>query len=168
MDSELMRELARMAYYSSGGEITSLSANVHRKRTIRINTHGGPIPECHGEWIDLHTAEDMRMRAGEYALISLGVSMELPRGFYAEIVPRSSTPGRYGVIMANSMGIIENSYNGDNDIWKFPAYAFRDTHIPEGTRLCQFRLVRCAEPVEFEQVDRLGNDNRGGIGSTGV
>ena len=135
---------------------------------IKINTHGNKLPETHGEWTDLATAEDVTLSAfGGVAIISLGISMELPEGYYAEMLPRSSTCKKFGVIMANSMGIIENDYNGDNDIWGFPAVAIRDTFIPKGTRICQFRLVKQSLPVEFEQVESLGNDDRGGFGSTG-
>lgn len=134
---------------------------------IRINTHGNELPVCHGEWVDLFTAEDVEMEPLDFKIISLGVSMELPEGYYAQIVPRSSTCKNFGVIMANSLGIIENSYKGDNDTWSFPAVAIRKTQIPKGTRLCQFQLVKQAPPIEFEQVDRLGNPDRGGLGSTG-
>lgn len=134
---------------------------------IRINTHGNKMPESHGDWIDLCTAEDVVMDTLDYKIISLGVSMQLPEGYYAEMVPRSSACKNFGVMMANSMGIIDNGYNGDNDVWGFPAVAIRKTEIPKGTRICQFRLVKCAEPVEFEQVEKLGNADRGGFGSTG-
>ena len=134
---------------------------------IIINTHGNPLPVSHGEWIDLYTAEDVYMQPFEFRIISLGVSMQLPEGYYAEVVPRSSTCKNYGVIEANSMGIIENDYCGDNDIWGFPAVAIRETHIPIGTRVCQFRLVKQADDVHFIQVDSLGNMDRGGFGSTG-
>lgn len=134
---------------------------------IKINTHGNALPESHGEWIDLRTAEDAILEPQEYREISLGVSMQLPDGYYAEVAPRSSTCKNWGVIMANSIGIIENSYCGDNDIWKFPAVAIRHTKIPSGTRICQFRLVEQTAPVQFEPVELLDNPDRGGFGSTG-
>ena len=134
---------------------------------IKINTHGGPMPERHGEWIDLSTATPVFLKPLEYKRISFGVSMELPDGYYAEVVPRSSTCEKWGVIMGNSMDVIENDYNGDDDIWQFPALAIRETYIPEGTRICQFRLVKQQEEIELEQVNSLGNKNRGGFGSTG-
>ena len=134
---------------------------------VKINTHNNPMPEQHGEWIDLFTAEDIFMRAGWYENISLGVSIELPDGYYAEMVPRSSTFKKYGILMANSIGIIDHDYCGDNDIWHFPAYATRNIYIPVGTRICQFRLVKNPPDIEFEQVEFLGNEDRGGFGSTG-
>lgn len=135
---------------------------------VKINTHGNPMPQKHGDWIDLCTAEDVEMRAGDFKLISLGVSMEFPEGFYAKVLPRSSTPGKWGIILANSMGIIDHEYCGDNDIWRFPAFAIRETSIPKGTRVAQFCVVRQEERIELEQVDLLGNDDRGGVGSTGT
>ena len=135
---------------------------------VRINTHGNPLPETHGEWVDLYTAEDTTLEPLDFAIISLGVAMELPAGYYAQVVPRSSACKNFGVIMANSVGIIEHSYCGNDDIWGFPAVAIRHTEIPKGTRICQFRLVKQDEPIEFEVVEDLGNPNRGGWGSTGT
>lgn len=134
---------------------------------VKINPHGNPLPECHGDFIDLALAEDLRLKKGECGLFSLGISIELPEGYYAELVPRSSTCLKYGVMQANSIGIIDHDFCGDDDIWKFAAYAIRDTEIPKGTRICQFRLVRCSEPIEFVKVDRLMGPVRGGFGSTG-
>lgn len=135
---------------------------------IRINTHGNPVPaSVNGEWIDLATAEAVHLEPLEYRIINLGVSMELPEGYYAHIVPRSSTCQKYGVLQANSLGVIDRNYCGDNDVWGFPAVAIRATDIPKGVRICQFRLEKCPPPVEFEPVERLGNEDRGGFGSTG-
>lgn len=134
---------------------------------VRINTHGNELPVCHGEWIDLYTAEDVVMDPLDFKIISLGVSMELPEGYYANILPRSSTCKNHGIIMANSMAVIEHDFCGDGDVWGFPAVAIRHTEIPKGTRICQFRLMRQGESVEFEQVESLGNPDRGGWGSTG-
>lgn len=136
-------------------------------KKVKVNTHGNPLPECYGEWVDLSAAEDVEMKKGEFRIISLGVSMQLPPGFYAKVAPRSSTAGKYGILMANSIGIIENSYSGDNDVWGFPAYAIRDTVIEKGTRIAQFCVVPQEVRLEFEQVEKLGNDDRGGFGSTG-
>ena len=135
---------------------------------IRINTHGNEMPVSHGEWIDLRTAEDVELDPLEFKIISLGVAMELPEGYYAKVVPRSSTCKTFGIIMAKSIGIIEHNYSGNEDVWGFPAVAIRHTIIPKGSRICQFHLVKQDEPVEFEQVDDLGNPNRGGWGSTGT
>ena len=134
---------------------------------VKINTHSMPMPEQHGDWVDLSISEDAELKKGELKLLSLGVSMQLPEGYYAKVLPRSSTPMKHGIILANSEGIIDNGYCGDNDIWRFPAYAIRDTFIPKGTRIAQFCIVKQEEPVEFINVDSLNNPDRGGIGSTG-
>ena len=120
-----------------------------------------------GDWIDLRAAETVEMKAGEFKMIPLGVAMELPKGYEALVVPRSSTFKRYGIILANSIGIIDESYKGDNDEWNFLAYAMRDTEIKKDERICQFRIIGHQPEVEIEEVDTLGNENRGGIGSTG-
>lgn len=120
-----------------------------------------------GDWIDLRCAEDTTLIAGQFQLIPLGVAMELPHGYEALVAPRSSTFKKYGVILANSLGIIDESYKGDNDEWHFPAYAMRDTVIRKNERICQFRIIEHQPLVKLVEVDELGNDNRGGIGSTG-
>ena len=133
---------------------------------IRVKT-SGEAPKRLGDWIDLFTAEDATLSAMEFKVISLGVCMELPEGYEAHIVPRSSTYKKYGVIQANSVGIVDSDYKGDNDVWGYPVIALRDTFIPKGTRIAQFRLYKVCEPVEFEVVETLGNADRGGFGSTG-
>lgn len=121
-----------------------------------------------GDWIDLRAAEDVEMKASEFRIISLGVSMKLPEGYEAHIVPRSSTFKKWGILQVNSMGVIDNSYCGDNDVWGFPALAMRDTVIRKGDRICQFRIQKVMEPVEFVEVDQLDAPDRGGFGSTGM
>ena len=120
-----------------------------------------------GDWIDLRAAERVEMKKGDYALIRLGVGMILPDGYEAHVLPRSSTPSKFGIMLANSMGVIDNSYSGDNDEWKFPAVAIRDTVIEKGDRIAQFRLMENQPKIEFVTVDRLNENSRGGIGSTG-
>lgn len=122
--------------------------------------------EC-GDWIDLRAAEDVELKAGEYKMIPLGVAMQLPVGYEALVLPRSSTFKKYGVILVNSMGVIDESYCGDTDEWNFLAYALRDTKIPKNERICQFRIIRHQPAVSFLEVYNLGNESRGGIGSTG-
>lgn len=120
-----------------------------------------------GNWIDLRCAEDVEMKAGEYKMFPLGVAMELPNGYEAIVAPRSSTFRKYGIILVNSIGIIDESYCGDNDQWQYLAYAMRDTKIPKNERICQFRIIKHQPEVEFVEVETLGNEDRGGIGSTG-
>lgn len=119
------------------------------------------------DWIDLRAAERVELKAGEFKLINLGVAMELPKGYEAHIVPRSSTFKNFGVIQANSMGIVDESYCGPNDWFYFPAIALRDTIIEVNDRICQFRIERHQPTVVFQEIDRLDNTDRGGIGSTG-
>ncbi|MBQ8396816.1 MAG: deoxyuridine 5'-triphosphate nucleotidohydrolase [Clostridia bacterium] len=120
-----------------------------------------------GDWIDLRAAETVTLRAGEYRIISLGVSMRLPDGYEAHIVPRSSTFKKWGIIQVNHMGVIDNSYSGDNDIWGMPVLAMRDTVISLNDRICQFRIMERMPAVEFVEVEQLGGPDRGGFGSTG-
>ena len=120
-----------------------------------------------GDWIDLRSAEDVSMKAGEFKLIKLGVGMILPHEFEAHVVPRSSTFKNWGIIQANSMGVIDNSYSGENDQWHFPAIAMRDTEIKKNDRICQFRIVRRMGNIGIVKVDHLNEISRGGIGSTG-
>lgn len=120
-----------------------------------------------GDWIDLRCAENTIIKAGEYKMIPLGVAMELPKGYEALVAPRSSMFRKYGVLSANSIGIIDESYKGDGDEWNFLAYATRDTLIPKNERICQFRIIEHQPDVEMVEVETLGNADRGGIGSTG-
>lgn len=120
-----------------------------------------------GDWIDLRASETVTLEAGDFRIISLGVSMQLPEGYEAHIVPRSSTYKKWGIIQANHMGVIDNSYSGDNDVWGMPVIALRDTVIEENDRICQFRLVKRMEGIKFEEAESLGNPDRGGFGSTG-
>ena len=119
------------------------------------------------DWIDLRCAEDIDLKEGEFKLIPLGIAMELPEGYEAHVVPRSSTFKKYGVIQTNHMGVIDNSYNGDDDQWYTPVLAMRDTHIGFDERVFQFRIVKNQPPIVFEETDRLGGKSRGGFGSTG-
>ncbi len=120
------------------------------------------------DWIDLRAAEDTELKKGEFKLINLGVAMKLPKGYEAHIVPRSSTYKNFGIIQANHMGIIDESYCGDNDFWRFPAIAMRDTIIHKNDRICQFRIMKHQPFIEFEEVEILGEKDRGGFGSTGT
>lgn len=121
-----------------------------------------------GNWIDLRAAETIELKAGQAAFISLGVAMQLPYGYEAHIVPRSSTFRNFKIIQTNHMGVVDNSYSGDEDEWKMSVYALEDTTIKLNDRICQFRIVETQPHFEFEEVETLGNKNRGGFGSTGT
>ena len=138
---------------------------------IKIKYHADidPLEQKEGsDWIDLRTAETTMLRAGECKLISLGVSMKLPEGYEALVIPRSSTFKNWGVFQANHCGLIDNSYCGDNDVWKFPAYATQPVIIPKNTRICQFRIQKKMGAVDFVEVAALEEQDRGGFGSTGL
>lgn len=119
------------------------------------------------DWIDLRAAESVDLKKGEFKLIPLGVAMELPKGYEAHIVPRSSTFKNFGIIQTNHQGVIDSSYCGDNDEWKMPVYAMRDTHIEVNDRICQFRIMENQPKIQFEEVKVLTGVDRGGFGITG-
>ena len=139
---------------------------------IKIKYHTNGIEKLRyidgkSDFIDLRSAEDVELKAGDFKLISLGVSMELPKGYEAHIVPRSSTFKTWGILQTNSIGIIDESYCGDNDIWKMPVYATRDTVIHKNDRICQFRIMEHQPTIEFDEVEHLEGEERGGFGSSG-
>lgn len=142
------------------------------KLQIKIKYHNKNIDKLqfinnNSDWIDLRSAETVNLKANEFKLISLGISMELPEGYEAHVIPRSSTFKNFGVIQTNHFGLIDESYKGNEDIWRFPAYALRDTTINENDRICQFRIERKMPPISIIEVDNLNNESRGGIGSSG-
>ena len=119
-----------------------------------------------GEWCDLRAAEDVTLSPGEYHRIRLGIAVMLPVGYEAIIAPRSSTFERWGVIPANSIGVIDHLYCGDDDEWSFPVVAAYTT-TRKNDRICQFRIQKQQPEFTIEYVDDLGNENRGGFGSSG-
>ncbi|EHI56271.1 hypothetical protein HMPREF9333_00550 [Johnsonella ignava ATCC 51276] len=123
--------------------------------------------EKKSDWIDLRAAKDIELKAGDYALIPLGVAIKLPHGYEAHVVPRSSTFKNFGIIQTNSMGVIDESYCGNNDQWYMPVYAIRDTNIRINDRICQFRIMEHQPTVVFDEVSKLEDSDRGGFGSTG-
>ena len=119
------------------------------------------------DWIDMRASEEVTLKAGEFKLIPLGVAMQLPEGYEAHLVPRSSTFKTWGIIQTNSMGIVDCSYCGDNDMWRMPVIAMRDTKIRMNDRICQFRIMENQPKLVFREVERLTGKDRGGFGSTG-
>lgn len=140
--------------------------------TIKIRYTSDDLPHLKaiskGDWIDMYASETVHMKKGEFALIPLGVAMKLPEGYEAHLAPRSSTFKKWHIIQTNSIGIIDNSYSGDNDIYRFPAYAVEDTVIEKGDRICQFRIMESQPRIVFEECETLGGADRGGFGSTGT
>lgn len=140
----------------------------HWRIPIKYHADIHPLEKTeNGDWIDLRVAEDVELKKGEFKIISLGVSMKLPDGYEALVIPRSSTFKNWGIIQTNHCGLIDNSYCGDNDVWMFPALATRDVLIEKNSRICQFRIQKKMGDVTFDTVDKLGNDDRGGFGSSG-
>lgn len=140
--------------------------------TIRIKYFSDKIEKLayidgKSDWIDLRASQRVELKAGEFKLIPLGVAMELPRGYEAHVVPRSSTFKNYGILQVNSCGIIDGSYCGDEDMWYMPVYATRDTVIEQNDRICQFRIIENQPRIIFDEVESLTGVNRGGFGSTG-
>lgn len=121
-----------------------------------------------GSWIDLYTYENVSFKLGEQKYINLGLAMKLPEGYEAIMSPRSSTFKNWGITQTNSIGVIDSTYCGDNDIWMFPAYATKNVTIPAGTRICQFRIQKEQPNIVFNIVDSLGTEDRGGLGSSGL
>lgn len=143
-----------------------------KEENIKIVYHTDKIDkldyiEGKSDWIDLRAAEEVAFRAGEFKMINLGVSMALPKGYEAHVVPRSSTFKNYGLIQTNSYGVIDQTYCGQDDVWHWPAYATRDTVVHANDRICQFRIMENQPHIRFEEVEALEGKNRGGFGSTG-
>lgn len=140
--------------------------------SVQIKYHDDSIEKiekiAQGDWIDLRAAETVELKAGDFKIVSLGVSMKLPEGYEAHIVPRSSTFKKWGILQTNHMGVIDNSYSGDNDIWGMPVLAMRDTVINKNDRICQFRIMKKMDDLQFNEVDHLDGKDHGGFGSTGA
>ena len=141
--------------------------------TIKIKYHDPDMPKLtyvdgKSDFIDLRSAEEVHMSKGDFKIINLGISLKLPEGYEMVIIPRSSTFKKYGVIMANSQGLIDESYCSDLDVIGFPALAMKETVIHKYDRICQFRIQKHQPKIEFEEVESLGNEARGGFGSTGI
>lgn len=146
-----------------------------------------------GDWIDLRSSETVAFEAPHASslkerarkvsfdskLIRLGVAMELPKGFEAQVVVRSSTP-KLNVFQTNAKAIIDNSFRGGEDEWRLWLTALADTIINEGDRICQFRIVLSQKAtmwqklkwlfssgIKLKEVKELKSSDRGGIGTTG-
>ncbi len=143
--------------------------------TIQIYYHSKEIEKLtyidgKSDWIDLRAAEDVVMKAGEFRMISLGVSLRLPDGYEAIVAPRSSTFRNFGIIQVNSIGVIDESYGKDStdDLWMYPVVAMRDTEIHVNDRIAQFRILQHQPRIRFEEVGERKGQARGGFGSSGI
>lgn len=154
------------------GPLSALDSYVHTE-VVEIKYHSDQVERLKyigglkSDWVGLRAAEDVVMKEGEFALISLGISVKLPKGYEMIIVPRSSTFKNFGILQTNSMGVIDETYCGDNDIIRFPALAVRDTEIHVNDRICQFRIQKHQPPLQFEEKEHLSDQDRGGFRSTG-
>ena len=142
------------------------------EKTMRIKDQSDEIEKLtyiagKSDWIDLRVAEHVCLKKGEFRLISMGISVQVPEGYEMLLAPRSSTFKNFGLIQTNSLGVIDESYCGDNDIIRMPVYATRDTELQVNDRICQFRILAHQPHIVFEEVETLGNEDRGGFGSTG-
>lgn len=160
---------------------TFLLENVDKYRPAKFNVNVKYMDgqdkklelEKNGDWVDVYTNEETTISQFEQALIPLGFALEIPKGYEAFLAPRSSTFKNHGVIVANSFGIIDNTYCGDEDEWKLSVVALRETTIPKGAKIAQFRLIKSmtdhdgAKSIKFNEVDTLDNESRGGFGITG-
>ena len=159
-------------YAGKINEIIDVINGLNKQETIKIKYFTDEIDKINkidkGDWIDLRAAQTVELKAGEFKLIPLGVAMQLPEGYEAHVVPRSSTYKNFGIIQTNHQAVIDESYCGNNDQWFYPAYALRDTVINVNDRISQFRIMKKQLSISFEVVEVLGNDDRGGIGSTGT
>ncbi len=163
----------RVVGFKSGENICSEEEPMEEMQSVKIQYLDDTIERlCYvdgkSDWIDLRAAEEVTMQAGEFRLIPLGVAMQLPKGYEAHIVPRSSTYKNFGIIQTNHTGIVDNSYCGPKDWWYMPAYALRDTVIHKNDRICQFRIMENQAKFVFDEVTQLEGKDRGGIGSTGI
>ena len=133
-----------------------------------------------GNWIDVYAYEDVFVPVGQRKMINLGFALELPQGWEGHLAPRSSTFKTWGIIQTNSVGVVDDTYIGDNDIWHMPVYClqFKDyadrgiglekgTWIHKGDKIGQFRIMEVMPEIEFEEVESFGNADRGGFGTTG-
>lgn len=139
---------------------------------IKIKYHTDKIEKLRyidgkSDWIDLRVAKDYDLKKGDFALIDLGISVKLPEGYEMITAPRSSTFKNYGLLQSNSIGVVDESYCGDDDILMMPVYATRDVHISVNDRICQFRIFRHQPAIQFVECDHLSDESRGGFGSTG-
>lgn len=133
-----------------------------------------------GNWIDVYANKDVFVKEGERAMIPLGFALELPKGWEGHLAPRSSTFKTWGVIQTNAVGVVDDTYIGDNDQWHMPVFCLqgkdteilneveeKGTWIRKGDKIGQFRVIEVMPEIEFEEVESFGNQDRGGFGSTG-
>ena len=153
-------------------QITASNISINPHVIIRLHREDYPdLPNVEhipgGDFVDLRSAKEVELKKGEFTYIDTGVSIKLPEGYWGQLVPRSSLYAKYGLIQTNSFGVIDESYCGDEDRWKLPVIALRNTVIPKNERICQFRIVKKQGFDIFNTESPSKGPNRGGFGSTG-
>lgn len=160
-DINKYKEMIMSEFNITDGSALPITVQYQHDDTVRM----GLIEK--GDWIDMYADEDVEMKSGEFKLIHLGVAMKLPDGYEGHLAPRGSTFKKWHIIQANSVGVVDNSYCGPNDWWRFPAIALADTKISRGDKICQFRIVEKQPNVRFVE-GKMTSEDRGGFGSTGT
>jgi len=148
-----------------------MSKTIQIKYMSQDSVRLGDVDKAKSEWTDLYTESPIEIKAFKAGMVDLGVAMKLPDGYEAIVAARSSLFNKYHVMLTNGIGIIDNAYSGDTDFWKANLLALEDTFIPAGTRIVQFKIVptmaKAGDVIEFEEVQHLSSESRGGFGSTG-
>lgn len=144
-----------------------------------------------GNWIDVYARKDIFIPEGSRGMIPLGFALELPPGWEGHLAPRSSTFKSWGIIQTNSVGVVDDTYIGDNDEWHLPAFCLvgqtveksgailsdgvtvtpvevKGTWIKKGDKIGQMRVMEVQPDFELEEVLEFGNADRGGFGTTGT
>ena len=117
---------------------------------------------------DLYSIDSVDINPGECKLISTGIAIQLPSGYFGAIFPRSGSAVKRGLRLANCVGVIDSDYRGEV---KVPLYNDSQEVQPveQGERIAQLIILPYAT-VSFEVVDELSDTIRGngGFNSTGV
>jgi len=141
------------------------------KINIKLIDKSLPLPEYQtvgAVAFDLYSRIDMEIAPKSFGLVPLNIVVETPKGFVFMVAARSSTAKKKGLFMANSVGIIDQDYCGEEDEVKFMAYNFTDdvVKIEKGERIAQGMFLP-VEKAEFNVLEKMEEKSRGGFGSTG-
>lgn len=114
----------------------------HNEKPTELHFVGGYDKSCA---VDVYAVEDFKIGGGQFGMINLGISLELPEGHMALMMPRSSTFKKYGIIQTNSIGLIDESYCGDNDVYHMPV--FKPTTIVDNAKIISNFTANLMMPV---------------------
>ncbi len=117
---------------------------------------------------DLTAREEVIVKPFEVTLIPLNIIAKVPKGYGFFLFSRSSTPLRKGLIVANSVGVVDSDYNGEEDEIKLSVLNItkKSVVVEKGERICQGIILKVEKP-EFIEVNKMSQKSRGGFGSTG-